>query len=423
MIRETLELLIASAENVFLQVGVFVGGMLLIFGLINYHTRGGFVNKLERNRGWQPVFGALLGLTPGCGGALFVMPLFVRGLVSFGTVVAALTSTAGDSAFVLISAQPMYAAVCYAGCFAVGVVTGYAVDFAGIGKKLGHIGRKHVEAAAKHRQIEEAIAEPPEQPGRVLLTRELPHVGHKEGDAVDMAIHHGKKPRPLALGQWITHRGYVAYWALIAVGLMLGILLLFQVDVWLGIPGLGLIVGVSGTAASLCLMIAGRTFLADDDLEEQEHKLYSLRETLAHSAGDTAFATTWVFAAYFVYETCVFGLGGGDLSAGQEQLQQIMHAAGLLAVVVGALIGLIPGCGPQIIFVALFVKGMLPFSALFANAISQDGDALFPLIAMNRRSAFLATLVTTVPALVFGLLLYFSGIDAWILKLLPISAP
>jgi hypothetical protein len=43
MARDVFNLLMFSAENAFLQVGVFVGGMLLIFGLINYRTRGGFV--------------------------------------------------------------------------------------------------------------------------------------------------------------------------------------------------------------------------------------------------------------------------------------------------------------------------------------------------------------------------------------------
>ncbi|WP_431357812.1 putative manganese transporter [Haloarcula marina] len=40
----------------------------------------------------QPLAGALLGLTPGCGGAIMAMPLYIRGTVSFRTVVAALAT-------------------------------------------------------------------------------------------------------------------------------------------------------------------------------------------------------------------------------------------------------------------------------------------------------------------------------------------
>ncbi len=46
---------------------------------------------------------ALLGALPGCGGAIFLMPLYVKGQVSFGAVVSTLIATAGDSAFVLLS--------------------------------------------------------------------------------------------------------------------------------------------------------------------------------------------------------------------------------------------------------------------------------------------------------------------------------
>ena len=45
------------------------------------------------------------------------------------------------------------------------------------------------------------------------------------------------------------------------------------------------------------------------------------------------------------------------------------------AVLLAAAIGLIPGCGPQIIAITAYVEGLVSFPALVANAISQDGDA------------------------------------------------
>jgi hypothetical protein len=44
----------------------------------------------------------------------------------------------------------------------------------------------------------------------------------------------------------------------------------------------------------------------------------------------------------------------------------------------------------------------VPFSALIANAISTDGDALFPAIALAPRAAIAATLYSAVPALLVG---------------------
>jgi hypothetical protein len=74
----------------------------------------------------------------------------------------------------------------------------------------------------------------------------------------------------------------------------------------------------------------------------------------------------------------------------------------------GAALGLVPGCTPQIIFAQLYaVEEVIPFSALAANAISQDGDALFPLMAIDMKAAIIATIYTTIPACVVGALVYY----------------
>ena len=64
--------------------------------------------------------------------------------------------------------------------------------------------------------------------------------------------------------------------------------------------------------------------------------------------------------------------------------------------------GLIPGCAIQIVFTGIFLAGGMPLSTLAANSASQDGDALIPLLALERPSALLATVITTLPALVLG---------------------
>lgn len=71
--------------------------------------------------------------------------------------------------------------------------------------------------------------------------------------------------------------------------------------------------------------------------------------------------------------------------------------------------GLIPGCAIQIVFAGIFLSGGMPLSTLAANSVSQDGDALIPLFALEQRSALLATVITTVPALVVGLGILFLG--------------
>jgi hypothetical protein len=67
---------------------------------------------------------------------------------------------------------------------------------------------------------------------------------------------------------------------------------------------------------------------------------------------------------------------------------------------IAVLIGMIPGCGPQIITTSLYLAGTIPLSAQLGNAISNDGDALFPAIALSPRLAIIATLYSCIPAIV-----------------------
>lgn len=412
MAKEIFDIIIKSAEGSFLQVTVFVGAALLLFNYINFVTHGGLINLIEKNRKWQPVIGAVLGVTPGCGGAILVMPLYLKGTVTFGTVVATLAATAGDSAFIMITKMPAQFFLVSAISMAVGIITGYAVDYSGFGMKL--------QKAQKHKTPEELeelhkLADHSRQKTICSSVQGCPldhiaHIGHQEGDEIDLVLHHELQGEldPDTINYKVLHRGYWVYWVVIAVGLILGIMLLFRIDVNnLGISNLGLMVGVTGTVFSVALLILGKHYLADDTHEEVESKLMSLKETFIHNAGETAFVGAWVFGAYLVYELMVLAAGGGNMANGQAAALRWMTSAGLASVIVGALVGLIPGCGPQVIFVTLYTRGLLPFAALLSNAISQDGDALFPLLAMDRKSSLWATVITTVPAILFGILVYY----------------
>lgn len=388
------EKLWSCAENAFLQVGVFVGAVLLIFGFINYKTQGRFVQSLENSKRIQPVIGAFLGLTPGCGGAIFVMPLYLKGSVSYGTVIAALIATMGDSAFVLISTRPLDYVYVSIISFVAAILCGYLIDAlkidGGFAKRREALLKKNTVTAEEHAKLQSAP---------------MRHIGHEEGDSIDILLHHhhrGHKEGGL-IERFIHHGAYQIFWALTAVGLVLGVALLFQTDVntELGIPHIGTIIGIAGTAFCLVYMVLGKRFLKNEEHEEEEQKVFSLKETLVHNAQDTAFVCVWVFAAYFIYELFVLFVGGEAVVA------TWMMATGLLSVIIGAVIGLIPGCGPQIIFVSLYARGMLPFAALVANAVSQDGDALFPLLAIDRRSSLWATVITTIPALLLGVGAYY----------------
>ncbi len=407
MVGELFEIVLHSAEESFVQVTAFVGAVLLLFGYIDYKKQGAFVDTIEKSKKYQPLIGAFLGITPGCGGAIFVMPLYVKGTVSFGTVIATLVATAGDAAFIILTRAPLNFLLVTAICFVVGAITGYIIDYYKIGdwvrQRSSKLATKDLES--EHKQAEAQLDELYcDNPGACSLrSSNLKHVGHEEGDEIDLALHHSK---PLDVNSWgyrITHGAYVVFWIILAVGFVLGVLDLSMVDINAlpGLTNLGTIMGVTGTIAAVLYMLFGKKFVKAQSHEDVEHKLFSLRETFIHNAEETAFVGTWVFVAYLVYELSVYFIGG------EQVIETFLMSTGLMSVLIGVLVGLIPGCGPQIIFVSLYLKGMFPFAALLANSISQDGDALFPLIALDAKSAFWATIFTTLPALVVGVIVYY----------------
>ena len=387
---EIFEIIVISMRDAFLAVTVFVAAMVLLFSWLQYITAGRFVSWIRENKRLQPAIGALMGLTPGCGGAIIVMPMYARGYVTYGTVIATLIATLGDAAFVLIGAvfqdsafiTPVIAV--HATSFIVGVVWGYGVDSLEVtpSSPLGRLGSK---LGSEEPLGEEAARE---MEGRDSVIEDMP------------------REVPDGLGYRIIHQGYRVWWIVTAVGLCLAILLLiwYAQDpeyapelVWDPTTRDGLVtwVGFIGTSLSIILYVSSKNFLGDDTEATIGDKLNSLDETLVHAASETAFVTFWVLIAYLAFE---FGM----IASGISEADLAENGAGAGAVIVAAAVGLIPGCGPQIIAISAYVEGVISFPALVANAISQDGDALFPLLVWHKVAAIWATIHTTLPAIIVG---------------------
>ena len=386
-------------RDAFLAVTVFVAAMVLLFSWLQYLTAGRFVEWIRSSRQWQPLIGALMGLTPGCGGAIIMMPMYARGYVTYGTVLSTLIATLGDSAFVLFGAtiqdpsllEPVLAVHLIS--FVAGVLWGYGADYLEItpSRPLGRLSPWNTKQTTETGKQEEIVDE-----------------------SLDI-ISNFPREEPGTLSYRIVHSGYRIWWAVTSVGLVLGIMLIFWFAedpnyspeiAWDITTRDGLLtwVGIIGTTLSIILYLASKSFLADDTEATIGDKLNSLDETLTHAASETAFVTFWVLSAYLVFEVAM-SLGGvseSDLASNGD---------GVMAVVVAAAIGLIPGCGPQIIAITSYIEGIISFPALVANAISQDGDALFPLLVRHRTASLWATVHTLLPGLASGLILLWMGVD------------
>ncbi|NHN59269.1 MULTISPECIES: putative manganese transporter [Halorussus] len=386
---EFVDIFVASVRDGYVQVSAFVAVTVLLFSLVQYRTGGALVDRLSENERIQPLVGAAMGLTPGCGGAIVMMPLYVRGTVSFGTVVATLIATAGDSAFVILALAPEAAVYAYGVAFGTAVVSGYVIDRYGVG-----VGR--VDAAV--RRIDRAATD-----GGAMASGNPATGPHDfEGDAV---CHSSDEPaRESPLLTLLSHAAHALWWVAAVAALALGVTYLLAgapevpLEVGASFAGLFTVVGITGTTLSFYLYFVGRRYLGDGHVGRARESFADAYDALVHAAMETSFVTVWVLAAYLLYEygVVLLGVDVGALAA----------AAGLLAPVAGALVGLIPGCGPQIVLAGVYAEGAIPFSALTANAISQDGDALFPLLAVDKTAAVVASIYTTLPALVVGVALH-----------------
>lgn len=324
-------------QDAYVGVSVFVAAtLMLVYGserLFNVNL-GDF---LRRQRRLQIPIAALLGMSPGCAGAIIVTSAYSSGNVTLGALVAALTGTMGDAAFLLIATKPVAAAVIFPLSLVAGVVTGLIVD---------RFHKKHI-------------------PGRASATCSI-------GASI---------PR-------IRHRD-IAFGVIALPGLGFGLMDALQITPSPMIASLGMIIAMTGIALILFIWLVSQVQAISNPDDP----------ALSRVTEETAFITIWVLAAFLGYGY-VEAFSGLDLAV-------LFSTVAVAMPLIGVLIGFIPGCGPQILVTTLYINGIVPFSALIANAIANDGDALFPAIALNPKAALLATIYTSFPALVLGYAFYF----------------
>ena len=114
--------------DAYLQVSVFVGFTLFIFIGMDVLTKFNIRYVLDRTKKIHVIMASLLGALPGCGGAIIVVTQYIQGRISFGSLVAVLTATMGDAAFLLLAAEPKTGLFIFALGGAVGALSGYVVD-------------------------------------------------------------------------------------------------------------------------------------------------------------------------------------------------------------------------------------------------------------------------------------------------------
>ena len=340
----TREIATVSLTDAYLQVSVFVAGTLAVLFALEKLGKGNIEELVRKYPRSQVLVAATLGALPGCGGAIIVTTQYVRGAMGFGGVVAVLTATMGDAAFLLLAKEPVVAMWVFLTCYVTGIISGSIVNF--------FHSDKFMRVKCDYCDGEEEL----------VVENEL------------------------------LSPFYRVWMAFFIPGAIAGIMLAFQLDpvaIILAATGMDLITTLALVAALLSIMMWMVNPISDFRLFTSSNRSFDRRV-----CDTTNFVTFWVIVGYIAY-ALIESFSGLDIQA-------LFQGWALALPMIALLVGFIPGCGPQIVVTTLYLNGAIPLSALLANAISNDGDALFPAIAAAPKAAIVATLYTAVPAFVIG---------------------
>ncbi|NIR86982.1 selenocysteine protein [Candidatus Bathyarchaeota archaeon] len=267
-----------------MKIILMVALLMIIIEFLELKFEDKIREKITKRTLNQFVIASLLGGIPGCIDAFFIVSLYVHGLVGFGALTAAMLSTAGDEAFIMLAMIPQTALLIFAISVILGIVGGFFAD-----------------------KIAKAIKLKTCQPCEIEI--------HEE----ELDLKHFLKEHVY---------GHI--------------------------------------------------------LKRHIPKLF-----------------LWIFLTMLAI----------NLLMENFDLEPIIEGLPVfLLIVFAALIGIIPESGPHLFFLVLFSRGLIPFSVLLVNTISQDGHGLLPLLSYSVKDTIYVQIFTTLFALAVGIVLFSIGV-------------
>ena len=329
-----------SMVDAYLAVSVFVGFTLFVFIGLDSLTRFDIHVFLEKTKKLHVPIASFLGAIPGCGGAIIVVTQYIQGRISFGALVGVLTATMGDAAFLILAIEPSTGLLIFGLGIIVGTISGYVVDF--IHGSNFMIANTNIELEFEK------------------------------------------------LKKTFVSKFNIFWLILFLPGFIVGILLAFQIEVddILNLPSNISIVTFLGSAGAILSIFMWSL----NPLSDFQCSTDTSRGLLSRVIDTTNFVSTWVISGFLVFEIFMY-FTSIDLKLFFDLWLPFVP---LIAI----LFGFLPGCGPQIVVATFYLNGYIPLSAELGNAISNDGDALFPAIALAPKAAILATFYSAFPAII-----------------------
>jgi hypothetical protein len=347
-----------------LMITCFVVVIMLFIELINVLTQGSWSKWLGKNKLLQVVVASVLGLIPGCFGGFAAVGMWTHGVISFGALTAAMISSVGDEAFVMMVQMPQTALLIFGIVFVLAIGVGILIDSMNCCVRRPNNMEHHlVVHQHEHLTINHLFKKKKAHFRNFSFARVLLLSGlglFILGMLFGVFEHHSSDAHP--------------HEAADSIGNLLD-------ESWFN--------GIFTVMASIMFLVF--LFVDEHFLEEHLWK-HIIRQHVPKILFWTLLALTLIhFLAHSV-----------------EMTNWMSHNP-LWVLLFAVLVGFIPESGPHMVFITLFLGGQIPFSILLANSITQDGHSSLPLLAESKLGFVSVKLINGALGLAVGLIGYLSG--------------
>lgn len=388
-----------------LRNAVLITGLVLIMMLMieycNIGSHGSLFARLKSSGINQVLIGTLLGLVPGCIGGFAAVSLFTHKLLSFGALTAMMIASSGDEAFVMLATMPLKALLLFAILGALAIVTGLVCDrylfkeqnfaFCPDGYEIHKEHDSSIASPFRLSSYKDALRRPSRE--RLLLLAGIAlfvvallsgfaghdHAGHDHAEHQEVALHE-EAAHNHALHEHATHQESLQ--EIIEERHLSTFTLHLLDEEWMN-----------------CLFAIMSIVTLLFTATAKEH---FIKEHLWHHVIKRHLLSIFLWT--------LGGLAVCQIGVQYLNIEEWVSSNMIFVILLAVAIGIIPESGPHLVFVTLYLNGIVPFSVLLANSISQDGHTALPLLASSRKTFLKAKAVNIIIGAVVGILLYLSGL-------------
>ena len=404
-----------------LRNAVLITGLVLIMMLMieycNIGSHGSLFARLKSSGINQVLIGTLLGLVPGCIGGFAAVSLFTHKLLSFGALTAMMIASSGDEAFVMLATMPLQALLLFAILGALAIVTGLVCDrylfkeqnfaFCPDGYEIHKEHDSSIASPFRLSSYKDALRRPSRE--RLLLLAGIAlfvvallsgfaghdHAGHDHAVHQEAALHqevalHEEAAHNHELHEEVEHNhalhGHATHQESLQEIIEERHLSTFTLHL-LDEEWMNCLFAIMSIVTLLFTATAKEHFI---------------KEHLWHHVIKRHLLSIFLWT--------LGGLAVCQIGVQYLNIEEWVSSNMIFVILLAVAVGIIPESGPHLVFVTLYLNGIVPFSVLLANSISQDGHTALPLLASSRKTFLKAKAVNIIIGAVVGILLYLSGL-------------